>query len=145
MVRLAYAPTRIDKRVYAILLNADGHLILKAQPREDRPPYYAPVGGMVTDDTTPLEDLLYDLVRTAIDAKPTVEQLVFFNEHQIEEDVIVRQYYFVAHVDAAPQDDDLMTVPMTPDAMEPLAIVSRDFKAFLLRYGTDVASLPDIR
>ncbi len=148
----------INRRVRAILVSTqkDRLVLLKREKPGQAPYYVAPGGGYETSDVS-LMEALHREMDEEIGGTVEIIRLVHIGEHQIEEERIVRQYYYLCRLLSydlsqrhGPEFDDpangkysLQSFPLQRAAIAPLSIRSPDLKTFLTQHIEHLFDLPE--
>lgn len=150
---------QISQRVRAILITKNNQLLLiKRKKAGFSSSYVAPGGGVINVDTS-LEGALTREIHAEIGATVSVVKPVFFIEHILEEEVVIKQWFYLCYL----LDDDLSrrstadfngmsrgehqieTFPLKREVLKRLNIQPEKLKSFLMSNCDQLMSLPAIR
>lgn len=150
---------QFNHRVRGILINKSNKIVLMKRIKPAIEPYWvAPGGGMETSDRS-LEAALNREIDEELGGKIDIVKMVFFKEYQIEEEVIVKQHFFLCRLleydlshRYGPEFNDPAKGEYIPDAislrsttLSRLNIKSEDFKQFLIDNARRLFKLPELR
>lgn len=146
-------------RVRAILTRDFGSFMLIKRGRPGGEPYWVfPGGGVEETDSTP-EAALHRELFEELGAKAEIISLPFILERQTSPDVLTKESFYLCRVlsqdislrngpefaDLSRGTYDLEWIPLEPSELTNMNIKPDETKAFLIRHGQDVRSLPDLR
>lgn len=148
---------QISQRVCAILLTPENELLLVRNTRYGSVPYWTAPACIVQETDLSLEAALTRELDTLIMQPVHIIKPVFTTEHILEEDVVVRQWFYLCFLADRPVkpksrastrallDPSLEKIQPTPDALKRLNIQPERLKAFLITNCDRLPSLPAVR
>jgi ADP-ribose pyrophosphatase YjhB (NUDIX family) len=150
---------QISQRVRAILVTKNNQLILMKRMKEGFAPHWVAPGGGLVDSDTSLEAALSREIRAELGGTVTVVKPVFFLEHILEEEVVIKQWFYLCYLldydlDSRSSADfngvswgeyQIETLPLKREVLKPLNIQPEKLKGFLLSNCDHLMALPAIR
>jgi ADP-ribose pyrophosphatase YjhB (NUDIX family) len=139
---------QISQRVRAILINKNNQLMLIKRVKDGFAPcWVAPGGGVIATDTS-LEGAVSREIRQELGGTVSVVKPVFFLEHILEEEVVIKQWFYLCYLldDAVTSDNyQIETFPLKREALKSLNIQPEKLKSFLLSNCDHLMALPALR
>lgn len=146
---------QISQRVRAILVTKNNQLMLIKRVKDGfMPCWVAPGGGVIAADTS-LEGAVSREIREELGGTVSVVKPVFFLEHILEEEVVIKQWFYLCYLlddtvtanlkGAHWGDYQIETFPLNREALKKLNIQPEKLKSFLLSNCDHLMALPALR